>query len=135
MKVGFDLDGTLDIPSILELARTLLMNEVEVHVITGVFKEASGWQDVGAKHRKLSRLDLPYYEYTIGASPSPGVAMLHILEAAGQEFDREYRLADLGLRKGALCEVLGLTLFFDDSKLFCQMIPKMSGGTTVLKVN
>lgn len=141
MKVGFDLDGTLDRLAILELAKTLLMSEVEIHVITGVFPEAVGWQDAAAKRRKMERLGLPYIENRVSAkhiaSPavSPaGIVVLHILDAVPLTFDRDYRLADLGLRKGALCEELGISLFIDDSNLYCEMIPKMSGATTVLQV-
>src|SRR6266478_1724156 len=103
MKIGFDLDGTLDRPHIAELCRVLLAGSHEVHIITGVFPEALGWQD----HK----------------------AHLHVLTAMPSTYDRAYRLTDLGLRKGALCEELGITLFLDDSALYCEMIPKMSGNT------
>jgi hypothetical protein len=144
MKIGFDLDGTLDRPVLTELCKGLLAAGHEIHIISGVFPEAVGWQDSVAKKRKLARLAIPYDECIVGlpdvvmvSQHSAGVvncAHLHILQAVPATFDRDYRLADLGLRKGALCEELGITLFFDDSRLYCEMIPKMSGGTLTLKV-
>ncbi len=130
MRIGFDLDGTLDRPQIAELAKWLIAGGHEVHIITGVFPEAVNWQDGNAKRRKLGRLDIPYTTGTL----TEGVATLHILDAVPATFARDYRLADLGLRKGALCEELGVTLFLDDSELYCEMVPKMSGNTTVLHV-
>lgn len=135
MKFGFDLDGTLDIPAIAGLARTLLGIGHQVHIITAVFEEAGDWQTDEAKHKKLERLCLPFVKYESEDNSSyRGVAQLHVIHAMPASYDRDYRLADLGLRKGALCEQLGIDLFIDDSELFCQMIPRMSGATTVLHV-
>jgi hypothetical protein len=142
MRVGFDLDGTLDRPRIAELAKVLAGLGHEVHCITGVFPEAVGWQDAAAKRRKMRRLGFPFVECrhpVFTESPKWPVAeigelILHILDAVPATFDRAYRLADLGLRKGALCEELGIELFIEDSELYAEMIPKMSGATTVLLV-
>lgn len=135
MKIGFDLDGTLDRPQILALAKALLAAGHEVHVITGVFLEAADWQDGDAKRKKLLRLGLPFKENPATASEHASQrAVLHILSAVPATFDRDYRLADLGLRKGELCERLGIELFIDDSEKYVEMIPKMAGGTSVLHV-
>jgi hypothetical protein len=142
VRIGFDLDGTLDRPAVLEFAKILLAAGVELHVITGVFPEAIGWQDASAKRKKMERLGLKFVEqrtfgrrgYTEGAPPGAGQVTLHVLDAVPSTFDRDYRLSDLGLRKGALCEELGITLFIEDSTLYAEMIPKMSGGTTVLLI-
>jgi hypothetical protein len=138
MKIGVDLDGTLDRPAILEVVKALLVAGIETHIITGVFPEAIGWQDAAAKRKKMERLGVPFIEQRGGrhvlVTPEPGVVVLHILDAVPSTFDRDYRLADLGLRKGALCEELGIGLFIDDSSLYCEMVPKMSGATTVLQV-
>ena len=143
MKIGFDLDGVLDRPALRDLCLSLLQGQHEVHIITGIFPEAGEWQNMPAKREKMDRLRIPY---TAPIMPDPrggvmlhkhafpGTVMLHVLDAVPPTFDRDYRLADLGLRKGALCERLGIEMFFDDSEEYCKMIPKMSGATTVLQV-
>jgi hypothetical protein len=118
---------------IAELCKFLIYRGVEVHIITGVFNDpGADWQDSKAKREKLRRLEIPVVTSDEGVAI--GQARLHILTAVDQKFDRDYRLADLGLRKGALCERLGIQLFIDDSEKYCEMIPKMSGATTVLQV-
>src|SRR5690349_897708 len=113
MKIAFDLDGTLDRKVLAELCRVLLLAEHEVFIITGVFPEAAGWQDGAAKCEKLKRLGIPFTEYKeldpIYPTPSDevGLARLYVLNAVPSTFTRDYRLVDLGLRKGALCERLG----------------------------
>jgi hypothetical protein len=138
MKVGWDLDGVLDRPVLREVCLTLLAAGVETHCITGVFPEALQWQDAEAKRRKMDRLGIPYVEmgkkHALKEEEMVGKVRLHILTAVPSTFDRDYRLADLGLRKGALCEELGVTLFLDDSELYCSCVPKMSGATQVLRV-
>jgi hypothetical protein len=143
MRVAFDLDGTLDRPAIADLARVLLAGGHEVHIITGVFSEAGDWQGAATKRKKLRRIGIPFHEdenmlgetiRVIDQFPQQG-ARLHILYAVDHEkYDRDYRLVDLGLRKGALCEQLGIDLVIDDSEMYCKYIPAMSGGTTVLHV-
>lgn len=136
LRIGFDLDGTLDCPEMAEMIRSLLNSGADVHIITAIFSEAGNWQSPEAKFSKLSRLGIPYMTASpnLGQLPLPGTATLHILTAMGENYDRAYRLADLGLRKGALCEQLGLTIYVEDSELFCEMIPKMSRGTRILQV-
>jgi hypothetical protein len=133
MIVGFDLDGTLDRPALAELCKRMISDGHDVHIITGVFPEAKDWQDAPAKRRKMERLGIPFYEPATELW-KPDKARLYVLDAVPSTFDRNYRLIDLGLRKGAGCEELGITLFYDDSSLYCEMIPKMSGNTLVLKV-
>jgi hypothetical protein len=121
-----------------DLCLNLLSSGHEVHIITGVFPEALHWQDAPAKRRKLKRLGIPFKEQAgqivfVPTTSGPTVE-LHVLEAVPQTFDRNYRLADLGLRKGVLCEELGITLFYEDSELYAEMIPKMSGNTLVLLI-
>lgn len=136
MKIGMDLDGTIDRPAVADLCRALIAAGHDVHIITGVFKESGDWQGIEAKREKLTRRGISFVENAEHRSEFSLVnpAVLHVLDAVGPEFDRDYRLADLGLRKGALCEKLDLTLFIDDSLTYCEMIPKMSGGTVVLHV-
>jgi hypothetical protein len=132
MKIGFDLDGTLDRQAVRNLLMALLREGWEVYVISGVFTEAGAWQNGDAKRAKMNRLGIPFDEF-----PGPagrGRVKLHILEAMPESYPRDYRLADLGLRKGALCESLGIDLFVDDSATYCEMIPKMAGDVTVIQV-
>lgn len=134
MKVAFDLDGTLDKLPVLELAKALLAAGHEVHVITGMFSDGQEWQGVDAKRRKLSRLGLPYvlYRGPITAEGSSQAVFLHVIEAipVSSTKNLEYVLRDIGLRKGALLEELGITLLFDDSATYCDMVHRMSGATT-----
>lgn len=134
MKVGFDLDGCLDKPAIAELAKKLINDGVEVHIITGNFPEAGNWQQSEAKCAKLDRLGIRYFDPSKTQSLHLNYAHLHIISAMPETYSRDYRLADIGMRKGELCERLGITLMFDDSDLYCDMIPKMAGATTILHV-
>lgn len=121
MKVAFDLDGTLDRPAVASLAKELIAAGVEVHIITGTFEEGGPWQDTQEKKAKVRRLGLE-------------AARLHVIMAKPEAYPREYRLADIGLRKGALCLELGIDILIDDSAVYCEMAPKMYGGLTVMKV-
>ncbi len=136
MIVGFDLDGVLDRASMRDLAVSLLKGGHEVHIITGQFSEAGDWQSTKAKFSKLSRLGISfmYGPCVVGVTDGVPAARLHILDAADPSFGSDYRLRDLGLRKGALCEELGVEMFFDDSQLYCDLIRAYSGDTIVLQV-
>lgn len=137
MRIGFDLDGTLDKPALALLAKALLAAGHEVHVITGTFSEAGAWQDSDSKMDKMRRLGLPFRMFPYTSPPLPRsqpMCTLHVLTAADEKFDRDYRLADIGLRKGALCEKLGIEVYIDDSETYCKMVPAMAGGTVVLHV-
>jgi len=141
MRVGMDLDGTLDKPALAALANALLAGGHEVHIITSYFPEGGSWQSPAAKHSKLQRLGIEF-EHTTGPrgrtifSGPDGVkrAELHILEAVDVSFPLEYRLRDLGLRKGEMCERLGIEVMFDDSATFTEVFRLMNGATTMLRV-
>jgi hypothetical protein len=130
MKIGFDLDGTLDRPGMAELAKVLLAGGHEVFVISGCFDEAGAWQDEGAKWAKLVRLGLavetdlfpPYM-----AEPGLHLTVLHAV--SHEKFDRDYRLADIGLRKGAFIAEQGIQVMFDDSEMYCKLMPAYCGAT------
>lgn len=59
---------------------------------------------------------------------------IHFLHAVDPSFGLDYRLRDLGLRKGELSERLGIDLMIDDSQLYCDVMRVMHGGLTVLQV-
>lgn len=143
IRIGFDLDGTLDKPALAVLARVLMQNPaVEVHIITGIFAEAGEWQSVAAKLRKLERLGIsvkrPLGDSSLGCVTelhgNAPYAILHTLVAVAPEMGLDYRLRDLGLRKAALTEELGISVFLDDSKTYCDIMPAMNGGLTILQV-
>lgn len=132
IRIGFDLDGTLDKPALAVLARVLMNNPaVEVHIITGIFAEAGEWQSLEAKKRKLQRLGIAA---SLWPHAVPGTAQLHALTAVDQSFGLDYRLRDLGLRKAVLTEEHGISVFIDDSKTYCDIMPAMNGGLTILQV-
>jgi hypothetical protein len=132
MKLGFDLDGTLDKPALRDLALALLAAGHEVHVISGCFLEAGEWQDEQAKLEKLVRLGLAQKGETDGTFKLPERLHIEVLAAVDHEkFDRDYRLADLGLRKGAYLDRNGIELMFDDSELYCKLMPAYCGAKIV----
>lgn len=131
MKIAFDLDGTLDRESVRKLCLALLGNGDEVHIITGIFDEGGNWQGEQAKKEKLTRLCIPWQD---SSGQEVHRARLHCLHAMDASYPREYRLADLGLRKGALCQELQIPLLIDDSLQYCEMAPKMYGDLTVMHV-
>ena len=127
MRVGFDLDGTLDRPAIATLARVLMDDGHEVFIVSGVFDESGEWQGVDAKRRKIKRLGLER------AIP----IFLHadnVRALSGEQATLAYRLRTLGLRKGAVCAEEGIELMFDDSADYCAMMPKMC-GTQIVQVH
>lgn len=129
MKIGFDLDGTLDKPALRDLALALLAAGHEVFIVSGCFVEAGEWQDETTKLDKLVRLGLAVSGGD-GKYKLPEGLRIHILEAVSHiDFDRDYRLTDLGLRKGAYIEKNGIELMFDDSELYCKLMPSMCGAT------
>lgn len=139
MKIGYDLDGTLDKEPVRKLALALAKEGHEVHVITGMFPDGQSWQGVEAKIRKMKRLGFRNFTYNMTRHVELEYAdgplvFLHILEAQPVSPTRnlEYVLRDLGLRKGALIEELGIELMFDDSATYCEMVRRTSGATTAL---
>ena len=134
MRVGFDLDGTLDRPAVRDLALALLKGGHQVYVITGCFLEAGPWQDEDAKFVKLARLGLIKATLDDGYEGYDVPENLHVMVLPAvdhKEFDRDYRLADLGLRKGAYISQMGIEVMFDDSELYCKMMPSMCGAQIV----
>lgn len=140
MRIGFDLDGTLDREPLGDLAGELLAAGHEVFIISGTFNDAGAeWQNDEAKRLKVERHGIPCdlmsdkdAEYWEGGN---GKACLIVLEAVPKaDFEYEYRIKDMGLRKGELCDRLGIQIFFDDNQTYVEMIPKMAGGVQVLHV-
>jgi hypothetical protein len=124
MKYGFDLDGTLDRKRVLLLAKQLLALGNEIHIISGVFDESGDWQSNDAKTAKVERL--------WGGEIPLGVT-LHVIHSADHP-DRQYRLVNIGLQKGVLCEQLGIDVMFDDSETYTNVMKAMAGDLIVCHV-
>ena len=133
MKIGVDLDGTLDRPAILEMVKYFLAQGQEVHIVSGAFPDAE-WQNRQAKMNKLVRMGLATEAEPFTYELVPGLT-LHVIIAlpVGPNKNLDYVLRDLGMRKGTYCEMSGITLFFDDSQTYCDMISRVS-GTLALRV-
>jgi deoxycytidylate deaminase len=153
MKIGFDLDGTLDKPALLKLAKDLLAAGHEIHIITGVFPESNALLQAPGKYDKLVRMGLAKRVYVPAEAPPPikkrkgrrkpavvaitqpsykwefekGV-FVHVITAMPATYDREYRLVDVAFTKAALIEALGVEIMFDDSELYCKHMPAMCGA-------
>lgn len=138
MKIGFDLDGTLDKPAVLALAKKLWEAGCEIHIITGVFPESDPALSYEAKLAKLARLGLAL------ATPVPATSrkekdrikydfpknvVFHCVTAVDVSYGQDYRLRDIAFRKGAYIEAVGISLMFDDSDLYCEVMPKVCGAT------
>ena len=132
MRVAFDLDGTLDKPALCDLAKLLINEGNEVHIITGIFDEAGEWQNELAKMQKLDRLGIEWERADEGSGGYR--ARVHFLHAMEHTFGRDYRLADLGLRKAEITQRFGISMIFDDSETYCKIMPAMNGDLTILRV-
>lgn len=123
MIVGFDMDGTLDRPAILQLAIALDAAGHDVHVISGMFPEDEApWQNEEAKWDKFDK----YLRLTN--------IKFHIVRALPVSATKnlDYVLRDLNLNKANLLRTLGIELYIDDS----SYTPVMKGmcGTQLLQV-
>lgn len=109
-KYGFDLDGTLDIPAIAQLANDLYAAGHEVYIVTGGFGDRGEWT-ITEREKKLTRLKVRYTEIIRCLKPT--------FEEIGQE-------------KGRVCHERGIILLFDDSDTY---IAHAKGKVQCLKVN
>lgn len=132
MKVAFDLDGTLDRPAVLTLCKELLNEGHSVHIVSGMFLE-SNWQLANDKLAKLARMGLIKRSTVLqDAYELPINLRVKFIEAVDHaKFDRDYRLADIGLRKGAYLSEQGIDIMFDDSELYCKLMPAYCGTQIV----
>jgi hypothetical protein len=102
MKIGFDLDGTLDRPQLATLARYLHEEGHEVHVITCSRIAQFGYSETrDNKVKKLLRLAVPYTK-------------LHLVEGG--------TYSEAGVAKAGVIEREGIELMFDDSPTFCEIM-------------
>lgn len=113
-KYGFDLDGTLDKPGLVQLANDLIDAGHEVHIISASFPN-SDWTSRTEKLLKIERLGVRYTE-------------LHVLEANLNVPTEVWIQRDLGLRKGHLVEKLGLLMMIDDSSDYIDAMKKCCGA-------
>jgi radical SAM superfamily enzyme len=109
VKVGFDLDGTLDHPELAALCNLLYDAGAEIHVITAGAIGETGYQATEEKKQlKLQILGIKYHH-------------LHIVTGATFE--------EAGQEKAAKCEYYGIEVMIDDSSSF---VHEMVKGTTAI---
>ena len=114
MKVGFDLDGTLDRPEIARLANMYYDAGIEVHVITVVQLGQTGY--ITTRKAKMDKLTLLGVRYT----------KLHLVR--GQTYN------ECGIAKADVINAEGIVLMIDDAPSFVKMIVKHAPGCLVLEV-
>jgi hypothetical protein len=114
VKIGFDLDGTLDRPELAKLANQYYSTGHEVHVITVVQLGQAGYVTTRkAKIDKLAKLGVKYTK-------------LHLVR--GQTY------SECGIAKAEVINKEGIVLMFDDAPTFVKMMVKFTRGCTVLEV-
>jgi len=112
MKIGFDLDMTLDRPELAELAGMLFSKGCEIHIIT-VARMGDGYHSTREqKQEKLKQLGVPYH-------------YLHLV--GGDSFEQA------GLRKASVVAREGIKIFIDDSSTFCTVVADQTDAV-VLRV-
>ena len=114
MKIGFDLDGTLDRPELARLANMYMDAGFEVHVITVVQLGQAGYITTKAeKIKKLAKLGVRYTK-------------LHLVR--GETYSA------CGVAKAEVINEEGIIMMFDDAPTFVKMTVKFTKNCTVLEV-
>jgi hypothetical protein len=114
IRVGFDLDGTLDRPELTKLANMYYDAGFEVHVITVSQLAQAGYITTRAeKMKKLSKLGVKYTK-------------LHLVRGA--------TYTECGMAKADVINAEGIVLMFDDAPTFVKMMVKFTKSCTVLEV-
>lgn len=90
---GFDLDGTLDLPGIAQLANDLYDAGHQVYVITGGLADSGEWT-FPARKARLAELGIHYTE------------IIRCIDAD---------INQMGRLKGEACARLGIAVLLDDS--------------------
>lgn len=108
-QYGFDLDGTLDIPSIAKLANDLYDAGHDIYIITGGFSDSGEWT-ISEREKKLAKLGVQYTE---------------IIRCLKPTFE------EIGKEKGRVCKERKISLLFDDSDTYIQ---QSKGAVQCLKV-
>lgn len=114
MIYGFDIDGTLTIPSIAKLADDLYDAGHEVYIITGGLKTKED-PEIGQreKHRKkqLSKLIKNYTKLIICVG---------------------YTTQEVAKMKGEVCIKENIGLMFEDTLLYINWIRQITDGKTIV---
>ena len=114
MKIGFDLDGTLDRPVIAQMANMYFDAGFEVHVITVCQLAQAGY--ITSKADKIKKLEKLGVRYT----------KLHLVRGA--------TYSECGVAKADVINKEGIVLMFDDAPTFVKMITKFAPTCVVLEV-
>lgn len=107
---GFDLDGTLDRPGLVQLANDLYDAGHEVYVITGGFSDSGEWT-AEARRQRLVAL---------------GVRCTEVVRC----LDRD--LAEIGRMKGRACQEHGVSVMFDDFGVYLTGVGETSTAVRLL---
>lgn len=103
---GFDLDGTLDNPSLARLANDLHDAGHRVYIVTGGLYDSGEWS-MAAREQRLARLGVRYTEIIRCLAPD---------------------LETIGRLKGEACSRLGIAVLVDDSQLYLKEAAAVSGA-------
>ena len=112
MKVGFDLDGTLDVPALRDLANALYAAGHEVFVVTGGLADTGAWTQV-ERERRLAALGVNYTEIVRCITP---------------------RAEDIGRLKAQACTERDIPLLIDDDGSYINGARAESAGLCLLHV-
>lgn len=111
-KYGFDLDGTVSVPAVRDLANDLFDAGHEIYIITGGLADSGEWT-MAAREARLALYGVRYTEIIRCIDPD---------------------INQLGRIKGAECNRLGVTVIFDDAIPYLQGIGEVSSVQRMLVV-
>ena len=112
MKIGFDLDGTLDVPALRDLANALHAAGHEVYVVTGGLADTGEWT-MPAREQRLAALGVNCTEIVRCITP---------------------RIADIGALKAQACVEREIPILLDDSGMYIDGARAASSGLCLLQV-
>lgn len=116
MKYAFDLDGTLDRSRVRRLATHLHNAGHELFVLTGAMQDTGMWT-AAARRQKLDALGLEFIKDD------------HVHRCFGNT------LEEIGQRKAAVLNELGIDIIFEDSSTFTREIMQHSKALVLYVVN
>jgi len=112
VNVGFDLDGTLDVPAIRDLANALHAAGHGVFVVTGGLADSGDWT-MPAREAKLRALGVNYTEIVRCITP---------------------RMEDIGALKALECGEREISMLIDDAGMYIQGARSVSDDLCLLQV-
>jgi DNA-binding LacI/PurR family transcriptional regulator len=112
---GFDIDGTLTIPAIRNLASHLFASGHKIHIITGGLRKPNEEHKIGTRmaHRQkqLEKLGVSLYH------------SLHVCVGVTTE--------EVANEKAKVCREQGIDVMFEDSRIYIDIIRNYSKTVVV----